>query len=77
MKYDDMTPHSVVVQIALEAAENKPLEERIVIYRAIAETTDDRTLSQALTLAANALQKSSASCRQLLLNFRAKHGGGQ
>lgn len=69
MKLDDLTAKQVVARLTLERAEQLPIRERAVAYRALALHAGDSGFAEALIGAAHDLERAADTHAQLLLGF--------
>lgn len=69
MKLDDMTAKQMIARLTLERAEQLPILERAIAYRALATQGDWHGLATALNGAADDLERAAAAHEQLLLDL--------
>lgn len=74
MSLATLTPIEVLIHVALEAIETRPVADRPTIYRAIAAVANDETVAIRAAGIADELDRIEKSHRQLVLDFR---NGGQ
>lgn len=70
-----MKPQDIIVSFVLEESQQKPVRDRVVLYRALAEICGDNEEAKALVQIANKFSAADLQYREFDFNFAAKKAG--
>ena len=66
---NNMEPAEFITAFVLEQIEAQPIERRILLYRALAFESSDKSLAEDCRAIAEKLESTQRAHRQLVLNF--------